>query len=360
MKGSARIGNALAATVIAPGALLASAWGQGAPSPPPFAFEDPSPRRHLLSARASDLDPECREHPEIDFVFEKNGDPQDVQQASVDTRVPPRGQLVIWMMSYNERLFERLNSYGLHAIQPHYANRWFSKVCQEQPVGATCRGNVRLEAATGKDFSPEVNIRKSDGMMTRSLNFVKHLAETHPEGRWDYFIDEDGRDLRWDRVIMAGSSHGATTSARFAKYQEVARVVMLCGPRDQYQTWQALPSATPDNRFFGFSHVLDGGWTADHYCRSWELLGLHEFGPIVTVDDSKPPYQNSRRLISAADVGQDSRKAHSAVTPGKASPQDPETEAFLYEPVWRYLFTHPVDKAGIAVSMDESCEKNQR
>ena len=59
---------------------------------------------------------------------------------------------------------------------------------------------------------------------------------------------------------------------------------MFCGPRDQTETWQALPSATPSNRFFGFSHVLDGGWTGDHYCRSWELLGLHQYGPIVNVD----------------------------------------------------------------------------
>ena len=80
----------------------------------------------------------------------------------------------------------------------------------------------------------------------------------------------------------------------------------------------------------------------------------------MTVDGATPPYENSRRLISAADVGEDARKAHSAVTPGKASPKDPQTEAFLYEPVWRYLFTHPVDRAGVAVPMDDSCEKNQR
>lgn len=337
-----------------------SSHGEDASGAPPFTYQDSSPQRYVLKARASELDSDCREHPEIDFVFEKDGKPQDLQHASVDTRVAPRGKLVIWMMSHNETLFELLNSYGLHAIQPHYANRWFSKVCQEQPVGETCRGDVRLEAATGIDFSPEVNIGKPDGMMTRALNLVKHLAEENPEGRWDYFLESGGKGLRWDRVIMAGSSHGSTTSARFAKYQEVARVVMLCGPRDQYQTWQALPSATPANRYFGFSHVLDGGWTADHYCRSWELLGLHAFGPIVNVDDSDPPFELSRRLISAADVGGDTKKAHSAVTPGKNSPRDSSTVGFLYEPVWRYLFTHPVEKAGAAVPMDDDCDKNQR
>lgn len=97
---------------------------------------------------------------------------------------------------------------------------------------------------------------------------------------------------------------------------------MLCGPRHQYQTWQGLPSATPANRFFGFSHVLDGGWTGDHYCRSWQLLGLAEFGPIVNVDQSKPPYGNTRRLITDGDVKGDDKRAHSSVTPWQCLGED--------------------------------------
>ena len=324
-----------------------------------LSFSDPSPQRYKLQARASELDPRAKEHPEIDFLFAKDGKPQDFENASVDTSVAPAGKLVIWLMGHSEGLFERLNSYGLHAIQPHYANRWFSKVCTETPVGETCRGNVRLEAATGEDFSDCVDIPKPDGMKERALVFVKWLAKENPQGRWDYFLSDDGTDLRWDRVILSGSSHGSTTAARFAKHQKVDRVVMLCGPRDQYQNWQALPSATPPERYFGFSHVLDGGWTGDHYCRSWELIGLHSFGPIVTVDGTEPPYQNTRRLVSAADVGGDDKKAHTAVTPGGASPKDVEGK-FLYEPVWRYLYTHPVDLVGDGVPMDDSCLKDHR
>lgn len=325
----------------------------------PLAFSDPSPQRYTLQARASGLDPDAKEHPEIDFVFGTQEKPQDLQNASVDTSVKPSGRLVIWLMGHNDNLFQRLNSYGHHAIQPHYANRWFSKVCTEEPVGEHCRGNVRLEAATGEDFSDDVDIPQPDGMKHRALVFVKWLAKENPQGRWDYFLDDDATDLRWDRVILSGSSHGSTTAARFAKHQEVARVVMLCGPRDQYQVWQSLPSATPANRYFGFSHVLDGGWTADHYCRSWELLGLHEFGPIVEVENSAPPYGNTRRLVSKADVENDAKRAHSAVTPGGSSPKDAEG-AFLYEPVWRYLYTHPADEVGDAVPMDDGCLKDQR
>jgi hypothetical protein len=197
-------------------------------------------------------------------------------------------------------------------------------------------------------------------MSERAYQFVRWLANENPQGKWEQFLTADGRGLRWENVIMSGSSHGSTTAARFAKHQRVSRVVAFCGPRDQHQVWQALPSATPENRFFGFTHVLDGGWTGDHYCRSWELLGMNKFGPIVDVDQSKPPYSNTRRLVTNYDVGGDSRRAHSGVVPGFAAYRDEQTKEFKHEAVWRYLFTHPVDSVGERAPRDPGCQKNHK
>jgi hypothetical protein len=324
-------------------------------------IDDSRPQQYKLRARASEIDSRVKAHPEIGFLFEDGkGKPADFQHASVDTRVKPRGKLVIWMMSHNGQLFDRINSYGLHAIQPHYANKWFSKCCGEKPVGENCRGNIRLEAATGMDFSDDVAIPKADGMMERAVQFVKWLDKENPQARWGYFLNELQDDLRWDDVIMAGSSHGSTTSARFAKYKKVSRVVMFCGPRDQYQSWQSLPSKTPANRYFGFSHVLDGGWVADHYCRSWELLGLHKFGAIVNVDKMAAPFENSRRLITDFDVKGDARRAHSSVVPGSRAYRGEKKNSYMHEDVWKYLFTHPVDSVGRATELDRDCVKNQK
>lgn len=323
-------------------------------------YQDAQPQRYQLTERASVIDPRCKEHPEIGFLINnKNGSPADMQQASVDTRVAPRGKLVIWLMGHNQGLMDRWNSYGLHAIRVHYANKWFSICCQENPVGPECRGNIRLEAATGKDFSDQVDIPGPDSMQERALQFVKWLAKKNPQGRWDYFLTDDGKSLRWEDVIVSGASHGSTTAARFAKYQRVGRVVALCGPRDQLQTWQSLPSATPENRYFGFSHVLDQGWTDDHYCRSWELLGMNKFGPIVNVDNVGPPYENTRRLITDFDVKGNAKRAHSSVQPGGNAGKDADGN-YIHEAVWRYLYTHPVDVVGKAVPQDEDCNKDQR
>jgi len=326
----------------------------------PLLFADPDPQRYELTARASKIDPRARAHPEIDFVFEKGGKPADLERASVDTRVKPQGKLVIWLMGHSKPLFERVNRYGLHAIQVHYANGWFGQFgTNPPPSDDKFLGKIRLEAATGEDFSDAVNIPKPDGMTERALQFVKWLARENPTGRWEYFFTDDGQRLRWDRVIISGSSHGSTTAARFAKHQRVDRVVMFCGPRDQYEKWQGLPSATPTNRFFGFSHVLDGGWSGEHYCRAWELLGLNQFGPIVNVDKAGPPYGNTRRLITDADVKNDAKRAHSSVVPGGSAVKDANGK-FIHEDVWRYLFTHPVEEIGEPVPHDSECSIDLR
>ena len=326
-----------------------------------IAQEKNTGKHFKLTARASEIDSRVKAHPEIGFLIEsKRGVAADLQHASVDTRVKSRGKLVIWLMAHNERLFDRINSYGLHAMRVHYANRWFSICCRENPVGEHCRGNIRLEAATGQDFSDDVDIPKPDGMMERTVQYVKWLARKNPSGKWSQYLTNDGKDLRWENVIIAGSSHGSTTAARFAKYKKVSRVVAFCGPRDQLQSWQSLPSATPENRYFGFSHVLDGGWAGDHYCRSWELLGMHKFGPIVNVDNAKFPFENTRRLITDFDVNNDARRAHSSVVPGSRANKDAKTGKYKHEDVWRYLFTQPVDAVGKATALDPKCKKNQR
>src|SRR5258708_35086131 len=155
----------------------------------PLKFADPTAKRYELKARASVIDSRVQAHAEINFLIEKDGKPQDSEEASVDTRVAPQGKLVIWLMGYSAPLFERVNSYGLHILRVHYANGWFDKFGKEPPpADDKFLRKIRLEAATGEDFSPEVAIPKPDGMMERAFQFVKWLVKENPQGRWDSFI----------------------------------------------------------------------------------------------------------------------------------------------------------------------------
>lgn len=312
-------------------------------------------KKFTFTVRASEIDPQTKEHPEIDYVFKRKDKPADTQFASVDTRVKPSGHLVIWLMDPKPELFDRLNSYGHHAIQVTYPREWFSKMDRLRKDGdANHFSGIRLEAATGEDHSGLIEIPKPDSLMERSYQFVKFLDEKNPEGNWKQFLSRDESGIDWEKVILAGASHGSTTAARLAKEIKVARVVMLSGPRDQTEKWQGLRSATPPERFFAFTHTLDDGWKNHHYCRSWLMLGLHQFGPVVNVDETRPPYGNSRRLISTADVGNNPGRAHGASTPGNSSPKT-TNGAYLYEDVWKYIFTHPVAETGKPVKPEERC-----
>ena len=322
---------------------MVSSWAAEPGGP---AYADPQPQRYHLTKRASEVDSRAREHPEIDFVFkDSSGKIQDLEHAVVDTRVAPRGRLVIWLMGYGSPLFDRLGDYGLHAIQVHYANKWFGLIPAAVRDDGVSLGQMRLEAATGEDFTKLAAIPPPDGMMERALQWVRWLAREHPLGQWGQFLTADGQGLRWDKVIMSGSSHGATTATRFALHQKVDRVVAFCGPRDQLESWPGFKSATPAQRIFGFSHVLDSGWTGDHYPRSWGMLGLGQFGPVVDVDVTAAPFGNSRRLITRFDVKGDAKRAHSSVVPGSAAGKAANGD-YLHEAVWRYLFTHPIDRVG--------------
>ncbi len=318
-------------------------------------------RRYDLVARASEIDPAANEHPEIGFSFTdpKTGKPADLEHAVVDTSVPSKGRLVIWLMAHSPGLFDRVASYGLHGIQVHYANRWFGTLKPAERDSGDVLGKIRLEAATGEDISPLVAIPKPDGMRERSRQFLLWLDRENPEGNWAQFLTADRSDLRWDTVTLAGISHGSTTAARFALHQAVDRVVMFSGPRDNTETWQGGASATSPNRFFGFTHVLDGGWERDHYCRSWQLLRMQECGPVVNVEKTPSPYGNSRRLISNCDMGGNAGRAHSGVIPNGNACKD-AAGGFLHEPVWRYLFMHPVTEVGPAVAPDPDCEMQRQ
>ncbi|MBU6180285.1 MAG: hypothetical protein KGR69_11505, partial [Verrucomicrobia bacterium] len=72
----------------------------------------------------------------------------------------------------------------------------------------------------------------------------------------------------------------------------------------------------------------------------------------------KPPYGNSRRLVTNADVKNNAGRAHNASIPDGAAVKD-ANGTLIHEDVWRYLFTHPVEETGDPVPPDVDCEMDQ-
>jgi len=322
----------------------------------PFEYKDAKPQSYTLTERISKIDPRCLSHPKINFVLENDKGPRDKMTGTVDTRVKPRGKLVVSLMGNGGELFKRTASYGLHSISVPYADSWFNVLMGGMPKD-TFRGDIRLEAICGEDVSTMIDIPKPDSAMERTYQFVKWLAKENPQGKWDYFLTADGKDIRWEDVIVCGLSHGATTAARFGMYKKLDRVICFSGPRDQDQSWQAGPSATPANRYFCFS-ASDTGWREKHYCRSYELLGLHKYGPIVDVEKEKFPFLNTRRLYSSIEE-KGSMRLHNGVAPNDFAWKADDGK-YRHEEVWRYMFTHPVDRTGDETPLDPECQKRKK
>ncbi|GIS29193.1 MAG: hypothetical protein CM15mP130_2230 [Verrucomicrobiota bacterium] len=97
-----------------------------------------------LSVRASAINPgNAKEHPGINTLCKREKINTRTCSSHCDICVRPviAGNLVDELQC---RISEYLASLGLHLIQPHYANRWFSTVPKETHDTGECLGNIRL------------------------------------------------------------------------------------------------------------------------------------------------------------------------------------------------------------------------
>ena len=85
---------------------------------------------------------------------------------------------------------------------------------------------------------------------------------------------------------------------------------------------------------------------------------MHRYGPIINVDKAPFPYDNTRRLITDFDVNDNPKRAHGSVVPGRSAYS--KGGKYIHEDVWKYLFTHPVNKTGKPAVQDPGCLKNQK
>ncbi|MDC3961446.1 BPSS1187 family protein [Polyangium jinanense] len=251
------------------------------------------------------------------------------QLAHLDTRVTSRGQLVVYLHGAgapstcgSNAHGEVLAGLGFHVFGPCYLSDYGVGNCGDDIEGC------RLEAFDGTDHHPFVDITPPDSLETRIVKGLAYLAEQNPQGDWTYFVDGD--KPRWDKIVISGISHGASTSAVIGKHRLVHRVVSLSGPLDSNQAWLKAPSLTPIDRFYALTHTADSQHPG--HLTSFEDLGLP--GMPTSVDGAMPPYGDSHRLRSSAETSD----GHVSTQAGGPSPKDADGN-YVFLPVWIYLYT---------------------
>lgn len=210
---------------------------------------------------------------------------------------------------------------GFHVFAPCYVSDYGVENCGDDIAGC------RLEAFEGVDHHAFVDIAPTDAIEPRIVSGLRYLAAQRPDDGWSSFLDADG-GVRWERIVLTGHSHGASTAALIGKVRDVERIVLLAGPYDRGQNWLAGEGLTPPERQFGLTHP--GDRQHEGHLEAFERLGLP--GALVDVDGAAPPFGGSHRLATEVE----SKKPHSSVRAGGVSPKVGDT--FVLAPVWRYLY----------------------
>ncbi|HMJ15370.1 MAG TPA: hypothetical protein VK524_28335, partial [Polyangiaceae bacterium] len=258
-------------------------------------------------------------------------DSLQMQYAHIDTRAAPTGKLVIFLSGATNVPNDwrdhgrELASFGFHVVLPHYNNRWSSgaNVCSGKP--ASCSTDTRWEALVGEDMSSAVSISRADSAEGRVVTMLQHLKTAHPVGDWGYYLDATG-NLRYDRMLIAGISHGAASTGLYAARRPFTRAVMhSSGPAGDSKATKATPLSV----WYGFVHTADPAYSA--IVTSFQSYGL--LGQLTSIDDAAPPYADSHRLESS----EESSYPHGSTVAHSSSPKD-AADKYVFEPAWRYLY----------------------
>lgn len=250
---------------------------------------------------------------------------------TLDTRVPSKGLLVVHLhgagaptncgaSSHHDFLAAR----GFHVIAPCYVSDYGVGNC-----GADI-GGCRLEAFDGVDRTSVIAIAPPDSIQTRVVRMLQRLQTLNPKGDWQYFLA--GGQPRWDRIVISGISHGASSAGVIAKVRPVARAVMLSGPLDTNQAWLTMPGLTPASGQWGFTHKQD----PQHPGHVAAFGALQLPGALTSVDAVASPYAGSHRLFTDAGA----TDPHSSTQAGGASPKLADG-GYVFAPVWEALYGAP-------------------
>jgi len=266
------------------------------------------------------------------------------QYALYDPAAPPAQQLVVYLVGANNKpagglpMMRELARMGFHVLAPMYANDYdIRTICSPaKDPDPDCHGKIRLEAFEGVDHSPHLDVQPANAAEVRVARLLAHLQGAFPAEGWGAYLE--GGKPRWASIVVAGHSHGASSSGLIGKVRAVDRVVMLSGPFDNRDgapaAWTSRPPATPLERYYVFSHTKEDQFS--QHLKDWEAMELGKLGPVTSVDGARTPFGHSHQLVTAL-APAPGKNPHGVTAAGAASPQGADGR-YVLEPVFRYLF----------------------
>jgi poly(3-hydroxybutyrate) depolymerase len=207
-----------------------------------------------------------------------------------------------------ENFVQNAANLGFHALAlTHDNDTSLASLCAAD-VDPDCYFKVRYEFLTGSNTTTKATVTRPNSIEFRLAAFLNWLNTNNPADGWDQFLTATNAPwtnaLAWDKFLFAGHSQGSGYAGFIGKLHEVQRVVMFAGGdwwllSNQPPAWASLPSATPPERWFHFTHYFDPGeFEVGQQIPAWEAFGQMTFAPVVNVDYSAPPYGFAHALTS--------------------------------------------------------------
>lgn len=255
----------------------------------------------------------------------------------VDPSAVQRHQLLVFLPGTNGmgggggRFNQLAASLGYHVISLMYPDDFsLSRYQFSADTGNYARG--RNEIITGNNTSVQISVNRANSIENRLIKLLQYLAGQYPNQGWQLYLDK-GKNITWNKVVLAGQSQGGGHAAFIAQKYLVAGVIMLASPKDYSKRYHIPPdwisgaSQTPLNRYYSFVHSADdhNACTYAEQQQIWKAMGLYTLGAEVDVDKVVPPYQHTHLLIST----RPQPVPHGSVV----------KDAAAYKQAWMYMLT---------------------
>jgi len=271
---------------------------------------------------------------------------------SINRNIAPKNQLFVFFPGTGGVAFNYLEinntaaNLGFHAVNLTYPNDdAVNSLCGAPNINLDCYANVRLETKDGTDRTPLVNITRPNSIENRLIKLLIHLRNQFPNDNWGQFLINDST-LDWSKIIVAGHSQGGGHAGIIGRYHAVVRVVMFAamdfnGLANAPANWIGVPASTPNastsDKFWAFSHQRDEQVNFTLVStRIWTAYGMTNFGAIVNIDSSAPPFNNTHSLTSNIECD----NFHGCIVADARLVR--QNGVPVYKPIWEYLLSNTV------------------
>jgi hypothetical protein len=200
----------------------------------------------------------------------------DWHQLYLPPKLTDEGKLLVFLCGGHgkaepcENVFPVAARQGYHVVGLTYPA--IVDACSGLPAEEkyACFTDVLRETVTGDDASnkTDFHLHRQDSIVNRLINVLKWADDQNDEEGWGKYLNDDGDDVDWTKVNLAGFSNGSTHVSFMGTqidYQDVGRVTLFAGPNDGHgpsTDWhhapyiQHVPGMT-DARYYGLVHYLN-------------------------------------------------------------------------------------------------------